>query len=232
LTTPSGEVEVVAERDDEHEHFPVSKGLRLYHEQLGKASLSLRDVESAYWFEHVPEHRLVYVQFNRVAEDPDESLATFANRLGDFIDANEVERAIVDLRWNGGGNTFLVGPLLKRLVGSRKLDHTDGIFLVVGRRTFSAAGNTAKYLEWMAGPNITVVGEPTGSSLQFIGETNPFELPYSGMWCNISNLYWQGMTPLDRRSWIAPHLYAPPTFAAYKEGRDPALEAILAVLAS
>lgn len=233
LTTSTGEIEIAAEPEDQERprHFPESKAMAQYHDQLAPPLPSyLRDVEAAYWFEYVPEHRLVYLQFNRVADDPSESLDAFTERFGDFLDANDVERLVVDLRWNGGGNTFLVGTLLKRIIGSRKLDHPDGIFMVVGRRTFSAAGNTAKYLEWLAGTSLTVVGEPTGSSLQFIGETNPFDLPYSGMGCNISNLYWQGMTPLDRRSWIAPQLYAPPTFAAYKENRDPALEAILAVL--
>jgi hypothetical protein len=33
---------------------------------------------------------------------------------------------------------------------------------------------------------------------------------------------------MDYRPWISPQLYAPPTFAAYKENRDPALEAVLA----
>jgi hypothetical protein len=33
---------------------------------------------------------------------------------------------------------------------------------------------------------------------------------------------------MDYRTWIAPRIYTPPTFAAYRAGRDPALEAILA----
>ena len=44
----------------------------------------------------------------------------------------------------------------------------------------------------------------------------------------ISDLYWQSSWPMDHRTWIAPRLYAPPTFAAYVENRDPALEAVLA----
>jgi sugar lactone lactonase YvrE len=35
---------------------------------------------------------------------------------------------------------------------------------------------------------------------------------------------------MDYRTWIAPQIYAPPTFAAYRANRDPALEAILAHL--
>jgi hypothetical protein len=33
---------------------------------------------------------------------------------------------------------------------------------------------------------------------------------------------------MDYRPWIAPDLYAPPTFEAYSQNRDPAMEAILA----
>jgi hypothetical protein len=33
---------------------------------------------------------------------------------------------------------------------------------------------------------------------------------------------------MDHRTWIAPLIYTPPTFEAYRHNRDPALEAILA----
>jgi len=44
---------------------------------------------------------------------------------------------------------------------------------------------------------------------------------------SISDLYWQSSWPTDRRTWIAPFLYAPPSFEAYKTKHDPAMEAIL-----
>jgi hypothetical protein len=75
--------------------------------------------------------------------------------------------------------------------------------------------------------NALFVGEPTGSSPNFIGETIRVELPYSKMTGSVSDLYWQTSWPMDHRPWIAPLLYTPPTFAAYRQGRDPALEAIL-----
>jgi hypothetical protein len=43
---------------------------------------------------------------------------------------------------------------------------------------------------------------------------------------NVSDLYWQSSWPTDFRTWIAPQLYRPPTFAAYRENRDVAMEAI------
>jgi hypothetical protein len=44
---------------------------------------------------------------------------------------------------------------------------------------------------------------------------------------NVSHLYWQSAFPQDERIWIAPQIYLPPTFEAYRTNRDAAFEAIL-----
>jgi len=43
-----------------------------------------------------------------------------------------------------------------------------------------------------------------------------------------SDFYWESSWPDDHRPWIAPLLYAPPAFEAYRSNRDPAMEAIAA----
>ena len=43
----------------------------------------------------------------------------------------------------------------------------------------------------------------------------------------MADLYWQTSWPMDHRPWIAPELYAPPSFEAYSQNRDPTMEAIL-----
>ncbi len=93
--------------------------------------------------------------------------------------------------------------------------------------TFSAAQNTVTAIERET--KAIFVGEPTGSRPNFIGETIPFELPYSKLRANAADLYWQTSWPDDYRTWTAPDLYAPPTFEAYRRNQDPALEAILAI---
>jgi hypothetical protein len=60
-----------------------------------------------------------------------------------------------------------------------------------------------------------------------VGETIPITLPYSKLEANVSDLYWQTSWPMDHRSWIAPLIYTPPTFEAFRQNRDPAMEAIL-----
>jgi tetratricopeptide (TPR) repeat protein len=191
----------------------------------GPMPLYLRNCDVSYWFEYLADSSTVYFQFNGVGDEPPESLAAFCERLFTFIDGHQVDRLVIDLRWNGGGNTYLVQPLLHRLVGSRKINQRGSLYVIVGRGTFSAAQNTSTAIERET--NAIFVGEPSGSRPNFIGETIPFTLPYSKAMVNVADLYWQTSWPMDHRPWIAPDLYAPPSFEAYSHNLDPAMEAIL-----
>lgn len=198
-----------------------------YAQSLGTPlPLYLRNTNSNYWFEYLPENRILYFQYNRVRNDQAESLAKFSERLFTFIDEHEIDKLVIDMRWNNGGNTFLSQPLLYGLIKSDKVNKRGKLFVIIGRRTFSAAQNTSTFFERHT--NAIFVGEPTGSSPNFVGEETPFTLPYSKIVVNVSDLYWQSSWPQDYRTWIAPQVYAPPVFAAYRENRDPAMEAILA----
>jgi tetratricopeptide (TPR) repeat protein len=187
--------------------------------------LYLRNCDVSYWFEYLPDDGAVYFQFNGVGDQPRESIAEFSARLFTFIDSHHVTKLIIDLRWNGGGNTYLVQPLLHRLIGCTKINQPGCLYVIIGRGTFSAAQNTATAIERET--NAIFVGEPTGSRPNFIGETIPFTLPYSKTLVNAADLYWQTSWPMDHRPWIAPELYAPPTFECYRKNQDPALDAIL-----
>jgi hypothetical protein len=133
---------------------------------------------------------------------------------------------IIDLRRNAGGNTFLHRPLLLGLIRNEKINQRGKLFVIIGRNTFSAAMNASTMIEDYT--NAIFVGEPTGASPNFVGETTLVTLPHSQLQFSISDLYWQTSWPMDHRHWIAPRLYIPPSFAAYRINRDPALEAILA----
>lgn len=229
IVSPSGDqrtvtVEADASFPDIWNEFP--KTWITYAEALGTPlPLYLKNTTSNYWFEYDPTSKVIYFQFNRVINDPNESLAAFSDRLFRFINEHDVSKLIIDMRWNNGGNTFLSRPLLNRIIRSDKVDQPGKLFVIIGRRTFSAAQNTATYFERYT--NAIFVGEPTGSSPNFVGEETPFTLPYSKIVANVSDLYWESSWPQDHRKWIAPQIYLPPTFAAYRTNRDPALEAAL-----
>jgi len=121
---------------------------------------------------------------------------------------------VIDMRWNNGGNTGLGEPLLLGLIANEKVNRRGKLFVIIGRRTFSAAQNMATYLERF-------------TEATFVGEEVPLTLPYSKVMANVSHLLWQSSWPQDLRIWLAPQIYVPPTFADFRAGRDAALEAIL-----
>lgn len=224
-------VEMAADADPDPPPLPCPSGWAWLPESLAGSPAAplpryLRHCALPYWFDYLPGHATVYCQLNNVLDHPDEPLADFYPRLFGFVDAHPVEKLVLDLRFNGGGNTFLAMPLLHRLIACEKINQRGRLFVIIGRRTFSAAQNTATLIGRHAHP--VYVGEPTGSRPTFVGETIPFTLPYSGLTVNVSDLLWQSSWPMDHRAWIAPDLYTPPTFEAFRRNQDPALDAVLA----
>lgn len=192
--------------------------------------LYLKNRMTNYWYEYLPESKTVYCQYNAVVNAKEESIEAFYERLFKFINENDVERLVIDMRWNGGGNLFNNRPLINGLISNPKINQRGKLFVIVGRNTFSAAMNGVAQINKHT--RAIFVGEPTGSSPNFVGETIAFELPYSKITGSISDLFWQGTFAMDYRTWIAPEIYAPPSFEFFKTNRDPAMEAISSYIQS
>ncbi len=204
-------------------NFPFPKDWVSPLDDLPQVPLYLRDLRTPFWYESLPEQNAMYLQINSVRDGEDETLEAFTHRFFAMLDETEPERLIIDIRMNKGGNTTLAWPFLYKLIAS-PLNQRGRLFVIIGRRTWSAAQNLATSVDFHT--NAIFVGEPTGSSPNFTGESVEFRLPWSGTRVNISDLNWQSGWPWDRRPWIPPDLYAPPTWAAYRTGQDVALDAI------
>jgi hypothetical protein len=188
------------------------------------APLWLKNVNDLFWYEYLPDSKTVYMQFNGVADKPDEMFSDFTKRLFDFVAKNPVERFVLDLRWNGGGNNYLNKPLIVGLIKS-KVDERGKLFTIISRHTFSAAQNLTNELEKYT--NTIFVGEPTGENVNFYGDTARIELPNSKLIVRASTLWWQNMDPRDRRLWTGPQVAAELSSTDYLTNNDPAMKAIL-----
>jgi hypothetical protein len=186
--------------------------------------LWLKNVRDLFWFEYLADSKTVYVQFNGVANKENETVADFSKRLFEFVEKNPVDRFVLDLRWNGGGNNYLNKPLIVGLIKS-KVDAKGKLFTIISRHTFSAAQNLVNELEKYT--NTTFVGEPTGENVNFYGDSARIELPNSGLVVRTSTLWWQNLDPRDRRRWTGPEVAAELTSTDYFNNHDPALKAIL-----
>ena len=193
----------------------------------GKLPIGFRDRRTPYWFEYLPESKMLYLQFNSVVDAQGESLAAFMRRLFAAADSTAAEALVIDMRWNNGGNTLLLPPFIQGIVERPRLNQRGKLFAITGPYTFSAGMNAATMLDRHT--RVMLVGEPTVSSPNFVGESNNIILPWSGVPVSISDYFWQTSWPTDNRTSLAPELYAPLTFRAFQAKHDPAMEAIAAV---
>lgn len=191
--------------------------------------LYLGDQLATYWFEHLPEHDLVYFQFNRIASDADEPIERFMTRLFEFIEANNVGHLAIDLRFNGGGNSYLNSNLTNALIRAERINQSERLFVITGRNTFSAAMNLTTDLDVMT--NASFIGEPASSRPNFIGESQMVQLPYSGLQFSCSTrMHQRGMDSTDQRKLIAPDYYVPQSSADYRLNRDPVMDTIIEII--
>jgi tetratricopeptide (TPR) repeat protein len=224
ILTPAGPAEMMAP-DTDVSWAPRENFVDARDGATQPLPLWLRDPKNKYWFEYLPDARTVYVQFNHVGNKEDESIEGFARRLFAFVEANPVERFVLDLRLNRGGNGALNRPLLLGIIKSPRVDQRGRLFVLIGRSTWSAAQGLVNELEKYT--NALFVGEPSGGKVNSYGDSTKIILPNSGITVRVSTLWWQE-DERDRRPWTAPQVAADLTFEDYRTNNDPALKAALA----
>lgn len=189
------------------------------------APLWLRNRERPYFAEFVPGDGTLYVAYRGVV-DAEPGNAAFWRQVFAMADSLPVERLVIDVRENTGGESFFNRQVVRGILARPALDDPDRLFVVIGPRTFSAAMNLVTDLEHWT--NATFVGEPTGNATMFFGDHEQIALPASGLTVNVSTLPWNPYDPRDDRDFVAPDVYTPLTAADYRANVDPAMRAILA----
>lgn len=177
-----------------------------------------------YWYEYLPAQRAVYFQYNRCKDMPAQSFAAFAKDMLTFADENQVDKFIVDLRWNGGGNSMILEPLIQGLRRHPSLNRPGHLFVIIGRKTFSSAILNA--LDFRNKTKAVLVGEPTGGRPNHYGEVKTFTLPCSGLVVSYSTKYFRYAK--DDTPSLMPDVTIELSAADFFDGQDPVLDAILA----
>lgn len=137
--------------------------------------LRLRGRDGALAFTSIPGTDAVYANFRRY-----DGLEPAASRLLDHLRESGARRLILDLRDNEGGDYTLARHLLIYPLWSLPgINRPGGLYVLIGRRTFSAAMVTAT--DFRRETEALLVGEPTGARPTGYQESGTFVLPRSGI---------------------------------------------------
>lgn len=157
--------------------------------------LYLKNLDKIYYSEYLKEEKAMYVRHSRIRDETEESTKDFYARVLDAVEQQDVEKIIIDLRLNGGGNNYLNKPIITGLIETEKINKIGKLFVIIGKRTFSACQNLVNELDNYT--NVIFVGEPTAENINFWGDNRPVTLPNSGIDISLSYLWWQDKPALE-----------------------------------
>jgi hypothetical protein len=184
-------------------------------------ALWLRDNDKPLWWTYLAESNVLYVQYNSVARGID----AIADEILARAKRPDVDRVVVDLRHNGGGDNTTYRHLLA-VLQDPAINQPDRLAVLFGRLTFSAAANFATELEQTTAASFA--GEAMGGSPNLYGDAQRVDLPYGGQAVFMATRYWLKSTADDQRVTIEPDIAIPLSFDDWTAGLDPVLEAVSA----
>ncbi|MGI8706564.1 MAG: hypothetical protein ACR2JJ_12395 [Sphingomicrobium sp.] len=179
-----------------------------------------------------------YIAMTHNAGSDNQPLKQFLSEALARVERDKPGFLVVDMRMNGGGDYTKSYDFARALPAAAA---GAPIYVITSPWTFSAAITTLAALEDAGGDQVTIVGEPVGDRLDFWAEGGAMELPnsgiqtfysaarhnYAGPCTDRATCFWLNELYPVRVSTLHPDIPAPLTFAAYRAGRDPAMEAIL-----
>ncbi len=189
--------------------------------------LFLCNLHERFWLTFLHEVKTLYIQFNEPRNETQsgESMTRFSERIAEFVTTTEVERTVIDLRHNYGGDNTTYGPLLHVISQTAAINQRGKLFTLIGRQTFSAGMNFVTDLA--QNTHTLFVGEPTGGSPNHYGDAEPLLLPNAQLLMMISTRYHQRSAADDQRLWQAPDIPIAWSAQDFLANRDPVLAAAL-----
>ncbi len=196
--------------------------------------LGWQDRKSFFRDQYFPDSKTYYIQYNKCWSREAEvafgsgasalfmpSFEEFEKEVIRTVRKKDIEKLVFDLRFNSGGNSMQGTEFVNRLHKTRIGERAE-IYLLVGRKTFSAAIINAVDVIKTFTP--VVVGEDSGGRPNHFGEVNRFVLTTSNLVVSYSTKYFTLLD--DDPPAIIPDIPVSQSYEGFMMGTDEAMEAI------
>jgi hypothetical protein len=203
-------------------------------------SLSKLDYQTGYvrsnanqlfWSDYIAAEKMVYFQYNscwsrELAQKhgkPNSELPSFAaeeSEILNYIKNKEIDKLVIDLRFNSGGDSSQGTELAEKL--SKYQDQFE-TYIIIGADTFSSAIINA--LDFKKQLDGYLIGTATMGKPNHYGEVRTFNLPNTGLRVSYSTNYFKLLENSDPDS-LYPDITVETKFEDFLSGRDSILEII------
>jgi serine/threonine protein kinase len=176
--------------------------------------------DAAYWHEYLADTKTLYIQYNK-CQNIGQPFESFAKEALSFADSHSVERVVVDLRFNAGGDSRVVQPLIQGLKKRQALSAPGHLYALIGPLTYSSGMMAA--MDFKDELRAILVGEPTGGRPNQFGEIKRALLPNSNLAVYYPVKYFHPIQDADPES-VVPDISVSLKLEDFLAGRDPVLE--------
>ncbi|XMB86011.1 hypothetical protein RJG79_11505 [Mycoplasmatota bacterium WC44] len=190
--------------------------------------LIMRNFNNNYWYDFNLEDKLVYLQYNICRIDENKPIEEFTAEVLRTLRGNNVDKMIIDLRFNRGGDSRILEPLIRGVASNDDINQEGKLFVAISNKTNSSAVLNSLLIKKLT--NATFIGQPTGGKPNHYGEVLMFTLPNSNIKIYYSSKFFK-VIDTDEDA-LYPDIQINRTsykFEDFLEGIDPIMEKILSI---
>jgi len=191
----------------------------------------MNDYDNAFWYKYIPDDKIMYFQYNQCIDRniakhygienyekyPD--FNKFTDELIKELNDKEIDKFIIDLRYNRGGDSGLMNGFARKLSNITKLN--GKIFVLIDKNTFSSGVIACVSLKKIT--NAIFIGEPTGGNVNCYGDIKKLILPNSKIPISYSTEYFELAPEYEEN--FTPDIPIEQSYIDYTKGIDDVYEA-------
>lgn len=165
-----------------------------------------------------------YIQYNQCSEMPNYSMSQFADDVKKELNEQHYDKLILDLRYNTGGNSAVLEPMLM-MIDTYQQSNELKLITLISELTFSSGVMNAVQLKY--GLDAILIGTPTGGNVNGYGELQQFNLNYFPYTVNYCVKYFEMISGYEKDS-LYPDIDVEINYKDIMQGIDSCIKIALA----